>query len=339
MGVNLTDLVTYQVTHLRDLRGRAIAIDAYNALYQFLAIIRQPDGTPLMDRHGRVTSHLSGLIYRTSSVLQEGLLPVYVFDGAPHPLKKGVLEGRMRVRRRAEVEWREAQEAGDLERAMSKAQQTSRLTDEMVENAAELLSLLGVPTVQAPRDGEAQASHMAARGDVWATGSQDYDSLLYGSPHLVKNLGFSGRRKLPRRQTYVTVNIELIDLRANLEAWELTREQLVDLAILVGTDFNEGIKGIGPKKALGLLREHGDLEGVLRAEDLLLEEYPDVRSIFLEPEVTEDYTLAWGEPDEEGILAFLCGEYDFSRDRVASALEKVRGGVAARDQSQLDRWF
>ncbi len=339
MGVNLTDLVTYEVTRLRDLRGRAIAIDAYNTLYQFLAIIRQPDGTPLMDRHGRVTSHLSGLIYRTSSVLLEGILPVFVFDGTPHPLKRGVLEGRMRIRRRAEKEWREAQKAGDLERAMTKAQQTSRLTDEMVEGAADLLELLGVPTLQAPRDGEAQASHMAARGDVWATGSQDYDSLLYGSPRLVKNLGLSGRRKLPGRQAYTTVNIELIPLAENLEALELTREQLVDLAILVGTDFNEGIKGVGPKKALHLVREHGDLEGVLQAEDLLLEAYEDVRAIFLEPEVTDAYELRWEDPDEEGILDLLCGDHDFSRDRVTSALQKVRQGLAARDQSQLDRWL
>lgn len=339
MGVNLTDLVKCEVTRLRDLRGRALAIDAYNALYQFLSIIRQPDGTPLMDRRGRVTSHLSGLIYRTSSVLQEGILPVYVFDGTPHPLKRGVLEGRLRVRRRAEKEWRKAQEAGDLERAMSKAQQTSRLTDEMVANATDLLRLLGVPTVQAPRDGEAQASHMAARGDVWATGSQDYDSLLYGSPRLVKNLGLSGRRKLPGRQTYVTVNIELIELEESLRALDLTREQLVDLAILVGTDFNEGVKGIGPKKALGLVRDHGTLERVAEAEDLLLEGYEDVRTIFLQPEVTEAYELRWEDPDEDGILDLLVGEHDFSRDRVASALRRVQQGVASRDQSQLDRWL
>ncbi len=339
MGVDLTGLVTHEVKRLEDFRGRAIAIDAYNALYQFLAIIRQPDGTPLMDRRGRVTSHLSGLIYRTSNVIREGVLPVYVFDGPPHPLKMRVLGDRKRVRTRAEEEWREALKVGDLERARTKAQQTSRLTDEMVESSKELLALMGVPFMDAPQDGEAQASYMARTGDVWATGSQDYDSLLYGCPRLVKNLTISGRRKLPRRQEYVDVNIELIGLTANLEGLGITREQLVDLAILMGTDFNEGIKGIGPKKALTLIREYRDLDTVTDAKDYFIEESEEVRQIFLQPEVSDDYRLEWHEPDESGITDFLCDEFDFSNDRVASALKKINEGLLVREQSKLDRWF
>jgi flap endonuclease-1 len=339
MGVDLADLVRYEVKRLEDFRGRAVAIDAYNALYQFLSIIRQPDGTPLMDRYGRITSHLSGLLYRTSNMLQKGILTVYVFDGEPHPLKMGVLQGRADVRTRAGIEWKKAVEEGDLERARMKAQQAVQLTDEMVRNSRRLLELMGVPFVQAPADGEAQASFMARRGDVWATGSQDYDSLLYGSPRLVKNLAISGRRKLPRRQQYVEVKIELIDLEENLRRLGITREQLVDMAILMGTDFNEGVRGIGPKKALDLIKMYGDLEAVMREEGHEIEGYEEVRDIFLKPEVTDNYSLEWREPDEEGITSFLCGEYDFSEDRVASAIRKVRDGISARDQSRLDRWF
>ncbi|MEE9237489.1 MAG: flap endonuclease-1 [Thermoplasmata archaeon] len=339
MGVNLGGLVTHEVRLLEDFRGRAIAIDAYNALYQFLSIIRQPDGTPLMDRTGRVTSHLSGLFYRTSNILREGVLPVYVFDGAPHPLKRGVLEGRMRVRRRAEKEWKEAVREGDLETARTKAQQTALLTEEMIKSSTELLGLMGVPVAQALQDGEAQASYMASKGDVWATGSQDYDSLLYGCPRLVKNLAISGRRKLPRRREYVEVNIELIDLKANLENIGINREQLVDMAILMGTDFNDGIRGIGPKRALSLIQEHGDLESVMGAKDIAIEDLEEVRQIFLRPRLTDDYQLEWGEPDDEGIIELLCDEFDFSQDRVASALRKIKVGLLNREQSKLDKWF
>lgn len=338
MGVDLGDLLVARPVELGDLRGRVVAVDAYNTLYQFLAIIRQPDGASLSDRQGRVTSHLIGLIYRNASVLQQGIRPVYVFDGEPHPLKRGTLAVRSRTRTRAHEAWQEAREAGDLERARRKAQQATRLTEPMVDAARELLDLLGIPRVQAPADGEAQASHMVRRGDAWATGSQDFDALLYGSHRLVRNLALSGRRKLPRRNAYVDVAIELVHLEESLAELGLTREQLVDVALLMGTDFNEGIRGIGPKRGVALLREHGSLEAVLAAEGLDLENADEIRAIFLNPQYTEAYDLVWEPPDEAGVLRFLCDEHDFSRDRVESALQKIREGVGARDQRRLDQW-
>jgi flap endonuclease-1 len=179
---------------------------------------------------------------------------------------------------------------------------------------------------------------MVQKGDAWATGSQDHDALLFGSTRLVKNLGLSGRRKLPRRNEYVTVRIELIRLAETLESLGVSREQLVDMALLIGTDFNEGIKGIGPKRALKLIREHGDLETAVEAADLNLENVDEVRRIFLEPDVTDDYRLAWGEPDADGILEFLCQGFDFSEDRVRTAIRRLEEGAASRGQSRLDRW-
>jgi flap endonuclease-1 len=168
MGVNISDILLREKRSITDFKGKWIAIDAYNTIYQFLSSIRQPDGTPLMDSKERVTSHLTGLLYRTTNLLEAGIKPTFVFDGEPHDLKSDTLDRRRKVKEKAEAAWEEALEEGDLVKARMKAQQTSRLTPDMVDTSKELLGYFGIPCLQAPRDGEAQASYMAERGDVWA---------------------------------------------------------------------------------------------------------------------------------------------------------------------------
>jgi flap endonuclease-1 len=339
MGLNLSDVVTLEPRRLEDFSGKVLAIDAFNTLYQFLAIIRQPNGTPLMDRQGRVTSHLSGLIYRTSNFVEAGIKPGFVFDGEPPRLKARTLQSRGEVKRRAEREWREAVEIGDLATARTKAMQTSRLTDEMVEQSKRLLDLLGIPTVQAPGEGEAQASAMARDGTAYAAASQDFDALLFGSPRLVKNLAISGRRKLPRKEVYVEVRPEEISLEATLANLGITREQLVDMGLLMGTDFNEGVKGIGPKKALALIKKHGSLEGALQELGVDIESKDEVRKIFLHPNVLDRVGLVFRDPDPDGVRRMLCDEFDFSPDRINAALEKFGVARAEQKQRSLDSWF
>jgi flap endonuclease-1 len=339
MGINLSDVVTPEPRTLEDFSGKVLAIDAFNTLYQFLAIIRQPDGTPLMDRQGRVTSHLSGLIYRLSNFVAAGIRPVFVFDGEPPRLKARTIEARGEVKRRAEREWREAVEIGDLATARTKAMQTSRLTGEMVDQSKRLLDLLGIPWIQAPSEGEAQASAMARAGTAYAAASQDYDSLLFGSPRLVKNLAITGRRKLPRKEVYVDVQPEEIGLEPTLKSLGVTREQLVDMALLIGTDFNEGVKGIGPKKALNLIKKHGSLEPALAELGMDIESKDEVRRIFLEPSVLPAVTTEFRDPDADGIRAMLCDEFAFSRDRIDQALTKFADARSTQKQRSLDSWF
>ncbi len=338
MGINLSDIVTAESRTLEDFSGRVLAIDAFNTLYQFLAIIRQPDGTPLMDRRGRVTSHLSGIIYRLSNFVAAGIKPVLVFDGEPPRLKARTIEARGEVKRRAEREWREAVEIGDLATARTKAMQTSRLTDEMVDQSKRLLEFLGVPWVQAPAEGEAQASAMARAGTAFAAASQDFDALLFGSPRLVKNLAISGRRKLPRKDVFVDVQPEEISLEATLTNLGITREQLVDMGLLIGTDFNEGVRGIGPKKALALIKKHGWLDSALAELGVDIESKDEVREIFLKPRVIESVEVKFRDPDAAGVRHMLCDEHDFSRDRIDSALEKFGAARAELKQRSLDGW-
>lgn len=344
MGVQLKELVApvRVELELENLSGKVVALDAYNALYQFLATIRQPDGTPLMDAMGRVTSHLNGLFYRTINLLEKGIKPVYVFDGKPPELKAAELERRMKVREEAERKYVEALEKGELEEARLYAQQASRLSTSMVDDAKKLLDAIGVPWVQAPAEGEAQAAYMVAKGDAWAAASQDYDSLLYGAPRLVRNLTITGRRKLPRREEYVEVKPELIELDKLLKYYGISRQQLVYIGLLLGTDYNPGgVKGVGPKKALKLIKELPNLEALARAVEWSFPVKPeDIAKLFLEPEVTRDYRLEWRRPDRERVIEFLCGEHQFSRERVGTALERLEKAYESLfKQSTLESWF
>jgi flap endonuclease-1 len=342
MGVNLSDIVTAEQVELEDISGRTIAIDAYNAIYQFLSVIRQPDGKPLMDQRGRVTSHLAGLLYRNANFLELGILPVYVFDGTPHRLKARTISERSERRAKAKREWEDAVEKGDYHKAFSKATQSSRITNEIVESSRILLSHLGIPVVQASMEGEAQAAFMAIKGEVWAASSQDFDSMLFGAPLLVRNLTITGKRRSPGKDQSKEVPVEIIRLEQVLEQLRLTREQLVDLCILMGTDFNEGVMGIGPKKGLKLMQEHGSLERVMQVLQVEIEHHQEIRDIFLRYEALVDYRLEWRAPDREQVMSLLHGQYDFSEARVDGALKRMspdRGGrprPAEKGQRSLD---
>lgn len=342
MGVNLSPIVEAREIDLSELRGKTVAVDAYNTIFQFLSIIRQPDGKPLQDPQGRVTSHLSGILYRTANLIEAGIEPSFVFDGKPNELKSGTIEERIARREKAKEEYEAALAEGNMKKAFSKAQQTSRMTPEILESSKELLRLMGIPVVQAPSDGEAQAAYMCGKGDVYAAASQDFDSILFGAPLLVRNLTISGRRKVPGKNIYKDVKTEIIDSGKMLEDLGITREQLVDVCILIGTDFNPGVSGIGPKKGLKLIQKHGDLEGVIANTDITVEGYDDVRQIFLNGPKSDDYSVKTGQMDPNGIVELMT-EYGFSEDRVNTVINKIEAARKAesnrKKQRSLDAWF
>jgi len=343
LGVNLRDLVPKTTVTLSSLSGKSVAVDAYNALYQFLAIIRQPDGTPLKDHAGNITSHLSGLLYRTANLVEMGIKPVYVFDGVPPTLKEVEIKRRMHIKEEALVKYEKAIKEGKIEEARTYAQATSRLKDYMAEDSKRLLTQMGIPWIQAPSEGEAQAAHLVKKGDADYCASQDYDSLLFGAPQLLRNVTISGRRKLPRKNVYIEVQPETVELGRVLTELNITHEQLIDIGILVGTDFNpDGVKGIGPKTALKLIQQHETLEKLLPT--LKEAEFPvepqRIREIFLHPQVTDNYRITWKEPDAEMVVDFLCRERDFSEERVRKAIEKMSEGLReAKGKVTLETWF
>lgn len=325
MGVILTPIVKRKPIPLRYLYGKSFAVDANHTLYQFLSIIRKGDGSPLTDPNGNVTSHLAGLVFRTSRLLCDFKMKlVFVFDGVPPRLKDKEIERRKAFRDKALTEWRGALQRGDLKEAFSKAVSSTKLERRSIEDTKYLLDALGIPFVQAPSDAEAQASFMASKGDVWAVASRDYDSLLYGAPRLVRNLGMQPTEFLPSKGVLKTLEPELISLEDVTTGLSISRKQLVDLAIIIGTDFNEGLRGIGPKRALKLIGQYGSIERMPPEVRYGLGDYESVRSVFLNPQVTEYYSLGYRKMDEQKVLSFLCDEKGFSEGRVRLVLDRMR---------------
>jgi len=330
MGVNLGELVEPEEIEFSDLNDREIAVDAMNTLYQFLSIIRQRDGTPLKDSDGNITSHLSGLFYRNINLLEENIRPVYVFDGEMPDLKQKETSERRRKREEAREEWEKLKEDGKISEAYSKATQSSKLTGDMIEESKELLEAMGVPVVQAPSEGEAQAAHMS-HGSVYAAGSQDWDCLLFGAKRMVRNLTSRKTRKTSSGQRK-KVYTERIELETVLEELEISREQLVWLGMLMGTDFNEGVHGIGPKKGLELVKKHESLESFLEDEKVEWQSDKDpeiVYEFFTNPPI-KDIEFAYGEPNVEKIREILINRHEFSADRVNSKIKDLEKALESR---------
>ncbi|MGP8077553.1 MAG: flap structure-specific endonuclease [Thermoplasmata archaeon] len=317
MGLPLREIVTAQELPWEALAGRTLAVDGFNAAYQFLATLRQRDGQLFSDAEGRVTSHLMGVFYRTTSLLHEGVLPVWVFDGKPPERKAGTIRRRIASKERAEEEWRQALAAGDLDTARRKAAQTSRLTRPMVDELVAMLKALGVPAVQAPGEGEAQAAVMSARGITWGTASEDYDALLFGAPRLVRGLAARGRGgKAADAQL-----IDRADLLANLG---ISDEELILLGVVVGTDFNEGARGYGPKKALKLVKEHLGFDATVARAGIEPAEAREVVEIFRRPNADDVAPPAFGPVDEEAVRRLLVDQHGFSEERVRAAIGRAR---------------
>ncbi|MGI0038143.1 MAG: flap endonuclease-1 [Nitrososphaera sp.] len=340
MGLDLRPLISPSPLKIAELSGKVVAVDAYNTIYQFLATIRRPTGELLANSKGDITSHLSGLFYRNINLLMENVKPVYVFDGKAHELKVQELERRSKLKKEATASYQLAVEEGRFEDARKYSKRTSVLTDKMVEESRILLGHLGIPVVQAPSDGEAAAAYLTKHDLAFASASQDYDSVLFGARRLVRNLAISGRRKIPNRNAYVDVEPEIFEHEKVLKEVGVSHEQLVDVGILVGTDFNPGgFSGIGPKTALKLIKENGRLEKVDKVKHLLPEvPYEEIRKIFLNPEVPKVEDILFGEVKRERVLDFLCIEKSFSADRVSGQLDKLQKTAENRSQS-LEQWF
>jgi flap endonuclease-1 len=336
MGCNLKDLSNPEDITMEELAGQRVGIDAFLLAFQFLTTIRDlsatGDGMPLRNRHGKTVSHLMGFLSRASALVEKGVKPVFIFDGEHPELKDDTIAERKTRSQEAREIWEQALEDGDTKLAQKMAQRCIRYTPEMVEESIEMLRLMGIPALRAKAEGEAQAAVMAANGQLDVVATQDWDALLYGSPVMVRNLTSAGSKRYGR-----IIRAQRIELQQLLAENDLSREQLVDLGIMIGTDFHPGIKGIGPKTGLKLIKEFGTIEEVCAAKDKEVPERLDlIRMVFLDHPVNDfsEEELQLGEVDIVGLKRFLIEERDFSPGRVDKALEAMQGSKPVRDSEQ-----
>jgi len=336
MGVQIFDILLKKEIEIESLSGKTIAVDAFLWLHQFLSIIRQPDGTPLMDSKGKITSHLSGIFYRSAKLVDNGLKLVYVFDGPAHEFKRSTIEERKALKEQAEIRWQGALAIGDEKEARKAAQMTSKLTDEMINQSKFLINLMGIPIIQAPSEGEAQCAYLCQKDLVYGVSSQDSDSLLFNSPRLIRNLSMTGKRKLPRQDVYIEIKPELIELDNTLKSLGVSREQLIIIGMLVGSDYNPGIKGYGPKKALELVKKEKTLKNVLKKIEWNCETpAEEIYNFYLNPPIEKNVKIEFEQPQPEKILNFMVDEHEFSQERV----EKVIKSLIASKQKSLGSWL
>ena len=345
MGLQFKELIVKHEISISDLRHKILAVDSMNLLYQFLTTIRSADGRVLTDSQGHVTSHLIGLFNRTTALMEGGLRLAFVFDGQSPAIKKKTWEKRTEIKQEAAWKLQEAEEAGNIGDMRKFASRTAVLSKEMIDDAQQLLTALGLPLIQAPSEGEAQTAYMARKGDVYASVSQDYDNLIFGCPTLIRNVSIAGKRKKTGTLGYQTVKPELISLKEVLQHLNLTLEQLQVLAILIGTDYNPGgVKGIGPKTALNLVHEYGSDFTALFTKVEWDAHYPElswkeVLETIQNISVTDDYELSWQAVDEHRVLKLLVEKHNFLEERVRSKLETLREQREVLSQKGLKRFF
>lgn len=329
MGCNLRDLAVIAPLDMSDLSGQRVAVDAFLNAYQFITSLTGPDGKPL-SYNGKPVAHLMGFLDRTTVMLSEGIDPVFVFDGRPHDLKRETLDGRKERKLNAIARWEAAMEAGDLPAAKKLGPQTAEYTREMVGETKRLFEHMGVVWLEAPMEAEGAAAVRCARGEVGAVASQDWDTLLYGAPVMVRNLTSHGTRRFGR-----ALHAERIVLSDMLEAHGISREQLVDMGIMIGTDFHPGIKGIGPKTGLKLIQKHGTMEAIAEARGFDLPENLDlVRELFMEHPADSGSLPEPTKAVEEGLRSFLQEERGFSGRRMDRALDRLSKAGRLRSASQ-----
>ena len=346
MGLNIREIVSRKEIDVFKLKGKMLCVDAFNTLYQFLSTIRQYDGTPLMDSQKRITSHLSGIFYRNISLLSEGIQLIYVFDGEAPDLKNKTYEKRKEARNTAKEKYEKARQDEDFVVMRRYSSQLIRLEDEMIEESKELLRAMGILVVQAPSEGEAESAYLCKeKKEIYASVSQDYDSLLFGAPILIRNLTISRKKKTPTG--YIEINPEILKLDEILKELEINLEQLICLGILVGTDYNpKGIPGIGQKRALEIVKKNKESEKIFeeikeKFEALDEKDKFDWKKVFelFKNYKTKDVDLNFPKFDEKKIKEILVEKHEFSEERINNSLEKLKKLEKEKSQDKLSRWF
>ena len=271
-------------------------------------------------------------------MIENGIKPVYVFDGKPPTMKSGELDKRTEKRADAEAALAKAKEEGNEEEIDKQSRRLVKVGKDHVEDCKTLLGFMGVPYVSAPCEAESQCAELVKGGKVYAVGTEDMDALTFGTTVLLRHLTFSEARKMPIKEFH---------LNKVLEGLELSHDEFIDLCILLGCDYTDKIRGVGPKSALKLVQEHKSIDKIIKSIDKKKYTVPEgwnyegARQLFKEPEVTpaDQIEIKWEKPDEEGLVKYMCEEKGFAEDRIRNGAKKLLKARQGSTQGRLDSFF
>ncbi|MFX1456601.1 MAG: hypothetical protein ACFFDB_14600 [Promethearchaeota archaeon] len=336
MGVKLQSLVTQKIIGYQDLAGSIIAIDAPNIILGLFNFVRKnPDGTNaglILDRTQRPISHLYGLLYRINFLYSKKIFPLFCFDGRISEMKRNITKDQLNDFKFAQKWYDEAIKSGHRTIARQIALGKDYLWHNIIIESKQLLGALGVPYIESPASAESQCAYLAKQRVVNYSNSQDYDSLLFGCPDLLQNLSKSLKKKVQGKWSYTKITPQVISLKKMLRQLEISQFQLVDIGMLIGTDYFPGINGIGPKKSLTLIKKYSQLEDIITNEhdtynfsnltqDLIMK----IRKLFLFPEVNKSTNdIHWNYPNKSNALKLLCEKHFLNKERVENTLSKLQ---------------
>ena len=337
MGVAIKKLFEKEETSFKKLKGKILAVDAYNMLFQFLTTIRQYDGTPLKDKGG-TTSHLSGILYRLSKLIKNDIKLIFVYDGKSPEFKQGEKDRRKEKKMKAMEKYKVAKKENNIKEMKKYSKRTTKLTSEIIEESKEALDAFGIPYIDAPSEGEAQASYLVKNGDAYACLTQDFDALMFGANRVIRNLSITGRRKIGNR--YVDIKPEIINLKSNLNRLEITQEELIIIGMLKGTDYNhKGIPRIGPKRGLKLVKEHDNPEDIFKEVEWDKHfdiSWKEILDFFKNPPIKKEFNYKFKDINEKKLKEIYCKKHEFSEDRINKIIKEIK---KSQQQSDLRDWF
>ena len=326
MGLNsgIKEYIPIEEMNYSDLKGKTLAVDAFNSLYQFLSVIRTPDGN-LLERNGIVVSHLYGILWRYGYLLSTGVKLIFVFDGKPSAMKEDTIEERRRKKEEIAKEIENAESNGDEKEVARLKRFNARVDDSIIESTKELASLLGIDYIDSPEEGEAEAVHLVKTGFADYVITQDYDAIAYDCQNILRNIG------VKKNDHYVKIN--LVNSSHVFKVMGINREQFLYIAFMTGTDYNKGIYKVGIKRALKIAQKsHSEEdvvsnlieEGYVQQEDrdAAINELKTIILKFKNPNVCDGNLITRNQFNKEKLVEYLT-KLNFNIDRFMPMIDKI----------------
>ena len=293
--------------NIDDFKGKKIAIDISILLYQVVISVRN-SGADLTNRKGEITSHILGLFNKTIKLLNQGIIPIYVFDGKPPDIKRKTLDMRKNIRKKA------AEKMALAKTEKEKIKYFKRsvvINKQQLNECRHLLTLMGVAYVDAPEEADSQCAWLAKEGLVDAVLTEDMDILTFGSPYIIRNL--TSYKKQP-----IEISLEKIKTKFG---W--THENFIDFCILLGCDYCEHITDHNCFEIFDLFQKGKSIESVLKRLGRNIN-FIESKNYFKMPDINKNIDVVeLKSADFQELSNLLVNKHDLIKYKVVKKLNQL----------------